>query len=571
MELQLYSSSPDHLNNSERKIINIIESEKEKFKNWIVIPDLMINQHNQKKVGQCDIVLIGPEGLFVIEVKGGDTYKVQDGVFYWGWSNNDKPLNKSYESPLSQAKGNLYNIESYLKKNINNSLINFKKVNTGYGVAHPDCNLSEYKSDIEHDSFQIYDSNNNSFYEFMSNLIKHSKIQDPRSGSLENLNDKQLMLIKKHLRTEGYFVEKNNYEKELFKLEKDQQLLVDSIDIENSRIIVEGEAGTGKTVLAKYLSQKYCLNNNRVLWISFNSSFTREIEYYFSNQNNENIDVKPYTTFLLDILKSNGYNYPLEDINSGIEEMLDEGIDLLPYKYDAVIIDEGQDIISDNFIFILENILKNGIERGLWTIFLDTHYQAEIFNKFDQKIYKELKKYSSNLFNLKINYRNPKKVLEYLRDSEGFTIPDYYRKDDGKIKIIDLKELNQSDDSISTKDIVEDIMRVEKSDVILLTPVATERFKKDIFNSNYLNNFDNRSHFGQDIKNNNHTKHLLFSNISAFKGLESRCIIFHWPQDDKSINQKNYKSLIYTALTRSLDRVYILKTYSSNELRQNSV
>ena len=35
MELQLYSSSPDHLNDAELKIINIIESEKEKFKNWI--------------------------------------------------------------------------------------------------------------------------------------------------------------------------------------------------------------------------------------------------------------------------------------------------------------------------------------------------------------------------------------------------------------------------------------------------------------------------------------------------------------------------------------------------------
>ena len=529
----------------------------------------MINNHNKKKVGQCDIVLIGPEGLFVIEVKGGDTFKSEDGLYYWGWSNNDKPLNKSYESPLSQAKGNLYNIEDYLKKNIRSIQIDFKNVNTGYGVAHPDCDLSNYNCDIEHDPTQIYDSNDKSVFDFLSNLVEHSKMQDPKRRNLEKLNNKQLTLIKKHLKAQGLFVEKNNYKKELCKLEKFQQVHMDMVNIEDSRVIFEGEAGTGKTILAKYLSQKYCLNNDKVLWLSFNKFFTQDIDHYFSNQEFDNIDIKSYTNFLMDILKFHGYDHDLDSINLGIEAILDEGIDLISDKYDVVIIDEGQDIISDNFIFILENILKNGIEKGLWAIFLDTHYQAGIFNKFDKKIYEELKKYSSNIFSLKINYRNPIKVLEYLRDNEDIVIPDYNRKDEGKIKIIDFKDYNESDEIMEIKVIIEDIMRIERSDVILLTPVAHDRFKKDVFNSNYLSAYENKDFYDLDNKNNNNSKHLYFSNISSFKGLESRCIIVHWPQDDKSINQKNYKSLIYTALTRSLEKVYILKTYCTNELRSN--
>ena len=113
---------PDSISNEapggEKKFFNLIKGSADQLKNWTVFWDTQIDIHNYKKDGQCDFIFLGPPGLFVIEVKGGDHYECINGIHRWGWINSKIPLNEKRESPLNQAKGNLYSIENYLKSRI---------------------------------------------------------------------------------------------------------------------------------------------------------------------------------------------------------------------------------------------------------------------------------------------------------------------------------------------------------------------------------------------------------------------------------------------------------------------
>ena len=40
-------------------------------------------------------------------------------------------------------------------------------------------------------------------------------------------------------------------------------------------------------------------------------------------------------------------------------------------KYDLLVMDEGQDIIKPAYLYSLDALLKNGLEKGKWAIFYD--------------------------------------------------------------------------------------------------------------------------------------------------------------------------------------------------------
>ena len=88
------------------------------FNDWTVIWGLGISEHQRKLDGQSDFVLIGPLGIAVIEIKGGDEHVFKpNGGFEWGYSNSNKALMTSKETPFQQANGNMQSIKAFLEKN----------------------------------------------------------------------------------------------------------------------------------------------------------------------------------------------------------------------------------------------------------------------------------------------------------------------------------------------------------------------------------------------------------------------------------------------------------------------
>ena len=52
-----------------------------------------------------------------------------------------------------------------------------------------------------------------------------------------------------------------------------------------------------------------------------------------------------------------------------ISNLSEEELDKI--RYDLLVMDEGQDIIRPTFLFALDHLLKNGLEKGHWAVFYD--------------------------------------------------------------------------------------------------------------------------------------------------------------------------------------------------------
>lgn len=301
----------------EKKFFNLIKNYGEELKDWTVFWDTQIDIHNYKKDGQCDFIFLGPSGLFVIEIKGGDYYECINGIHRWGWKDSNQPLLEKRESPLSQAKGNMYSVVDYLKKKIDPETFRIKSLFTAYGVAHPEANLSNLKGDVEFNPIQIFhQESDQNIPNYLKNLEKHFKEEKHQNKKFKILSRVEIDLIRRHLKNNYRCISKEKKlkqdDEEILRLEGEQRVLLDYVDVEEDcRILVEGQAGTGKTVVAKMITENFSLNKRKVLWISFNRLFTEQIKSFFSDIGF--IEVLTSSQLMLKCIKESGADVLLKD------------------------------------------------------------------------------------------------------------------------------------------------------------------------------------------------------------------------------------------------------------------
>ena len=137
-------------------------------------------------------------------------------------------------------------------------------------------------------------------------------------------------------------------------MEGEQKLLFEGIDYTDSRILVQGAAGTGKTILAKYVSENHALHDQRTLWISFNRLFTESIKRHFSS--NAFVEVHTHIEFLQ--LYADDNSSVLTSTHNELIEQFLYSISLMDFKkYDAVVIDEAQDLLTIDYLLAIDQIL----------------------------------------------------------------------------------------------------------------------------------------------------------------------------------------------------------------------
>ncbi len=102
-------------------------------------------------------------------------------------------------------------------------------------------------------------------------------------------------------------------------------------------------------------------------------------------------------------------------------------------QYDRIIIDEAQDILGTDSFEVLDSVLKNGIERGKWTLFGDFSHQAIYINKDPETAIQRLEEKTSFIrFKLKVNCRNTKMIGDEIHTITGFNNDAYlWSKIDG--------------------------------------------------------------------------------------------------------------------------------------------
>lgn len=189
---------------------------------WFAMHSLSLPQHEYKRFGEIDFIVCGPDGVFVLEVKGGGV-SCRDG--FWETKNRFGETNRLKESPFKQAEGAMHGMLKKLPQTLDHVFV------SGYGVVMPDVdNLPE---SAEWDRAVLADAKDfKQFEKWLIRLIKHWREKDARTP---RATSDQLKQLRQHLRPDfevvvPLHVTAGKVESLIARLTEDQLRLIDAVE-----------------------------------------------------------------------------------------------------------------------------------------------------------------------------------------------------------------------------------------------------------------------------------------------------------------------------------------------------
>lgn len=553
--------SPDTKSNAERRVFKWF-SEAEGTDNWIVLHSLGLSNHVSLIHGEIDFLVIAPNyGVFALEVKGGRV-KREDGM--WLFTNRNGNTTRKSRGPFEQAWDGIHSVMGdSLRERLDSSHIHISNILYGIGVMLPDI---EYENvGVDEEAWQVFDCNDSdNVRDYIIRLSEGAQKKwretygfFPDNKLPTNRDAKYLAgLLRADFDKAVAMRAKIKYaEQELLELTQEQYKCIDQLE-ENRRGIIYGPAGTGKTLLAVEEAKKMTLKNHKVALFCFNNSLGRWYQDYFESAPDA---VRPayigtFHSFLMGVIKKKGINLdvPKDETEKELfysETLPCQAMEVLlyePYEFDEIVIDEAQDLISNNYIDIFDLIIKNGFDHGNWKFFGDFTRQAIYSDSIDAKDMFEMieSKTSFIRYKLTINCRNTKQICSEIQTVTGFEPPsELWSKTDG-IPV----EYSTFSNPVEEYDKLQELLNrlssknIDASSITILSPYRREKSVVDMFDKK-IKDFS----FKQQNS-------ITFSTIQSFKGLENTVIIL------VDIDNINYEQLMYVALSRARTGLFVFLT-----------
>lgn len=346
-----------------------------------------IKRHARKRFGEIDFLVLCPEGIYVLEVKGG-RLGCKEGV----WSSTDK-LGKTHdlrESPFRQAESALHGLMQDLREKLPASVL--ANITIGYGVILPDCHLGTVGS--EWDAHVVFDQGwRKGFDLWLKSLFSYWR---KKGSAKSHISPDSLKEIARYLRPEfesiePLYAQAESIESTIESLTKDQMKVVDIVSA-NDRVLCAGGAGTGKTFLAVELARRWVGEGLSVALVC-RSPWLRN---YLAGQ---------FPMDGLSIATIEGL--PAQARRAGVE------------FYDAMIVDEGQDLLYMECLDVLDRHLRGGLGEGRWCFFHDCNNQSGFFGDIDRAAYDYMYSLGASKVPLSTNCRNTKIILERIKADIG--------------------------------------------------------------------------------------------------------------------------------------------------------
>lgn len=347
---------------------------------WFAMHSLNLPRHEYKRFGEIDFVVCGPDGMFVLEVKGGGV-SCHDGV--WQTTNRHGETERLRESPFKQAEGALHGLRRKLPASVLDDLV------VGYGVIVPDCEWSAVDS-AEWDRETLADAKDfRQFEQWLQRLIRHWRSKDQkREAGAEVLKTLKRVLRPDFETAKPLHVHVNSVEERIARLTEDQLKFVDVVDA-NPRVVCSGGAGTGKTMLAMELARRWTTQGKKIALACHS----------------------PWLKGFLEQIRLPGLTVCLADAIGVAARRV--GID----KFDGLIVDEGQDLLSMASLDKLDATLRDGIDHGQWCFFHDANNQSGLCGEYSADAYEYLKSFHPVHVPLRTNCRNSSQILNKVQRS----------------------------------------------------------------------------------------------------------------------------------------------------------
>jgi len=550
---------------AERKIFDLLANDPD-TKDWTVIHSLGLTRRGSKPYGEVDfIVLIPSGGVFCLEVKGGGV-TCQQGL--WTTTNREGKIIEMKRSPFMQAREGMFTVKNAVEKEFE-AEPPVRATIVGSGVIFPDISFT-----IDSPEWERWE------------VIDQQDLRQPISVSLKRMAREQrkklgvaatepslatIRSIRQFLRPDFEAVvtrstQLQETEERLLKLTEEQYEALDLM-ADNERCLIEGAAGTGKTMLAFEYARRSAEAGYRTLLLCYNkllgnwlhsritetglSGFLKGGRYYQLLR--ETILESFWATEFLEKEQNNSGNELFHIIHPFYGQL---ALEASHDRFEVIVIDEAQDMLKQSILEVLNIWLAGGLVKGRWAIFGDFQRQAIFENSPGDQLKTLLSSYCPDFAKgrLRINCRNTRHIGEETALLSGFNSPPYrLGQVDGLA--VDYYYYNSEEKQIaSLGDILHRLLQdgVKVGDMVVLSP---SKFENSCA-SRMTGELDFRiAEVNTPTPTRSRTPVIMFSTIHAFKGMESPVIILC---DVEQIDATEAQSLLYVGMSRARSLLIVL-------------
>lgn len=525
---------------------------------YVILHSLGLARHKRKTYAECDFVIIGPLGVYCLEVKGGHVSR-QNGAWTIGWPGKSYT---SMEGPFKQAQSARGTLLHEVRTRLGKGLI--RRVPFGWGVMFPDVQFVE--QDPEWDQECIFDERDKELpvSDYLIKLAEYTLAHEASRGRKFQtpLSPRDIEAIAHSFRADFDLVpgitslirESHN---ELLSLSEEQYSSLETLlHPGNPRVICEGAAGTGKTVLAAEAARRLAQTGLRVLFLCFNRNLALQLQQQ-EFAKHKNITLHTIWGILYQLVgKAFPGQIPEGKQFKAVLAMAEEAAitatetgELNPY--DVLVIDEAQDVLAPDVMNALDWFLNEGMSGGRWVMFLDTALQASVYNKLEDSLYSHLSSRAMNL-KLSINMRNPVTIAREAAMVTGTTPPKCRRQ---FIAPVDYRTIHgaKTDHKVSMSLITQLISEgADPSDIVLLSFFAPS----EAFYVGGYSSIGKKVHVLDGGNDDIPMGAIPAASIPAFKGLESEIVIIG-DLPEREMNEWQVANF-YVALTRARTAAYVI-------------
>jgi hypothetical protein len=500
-----------------------------------------------------------------VEVKGCDVSRNREGIWIYGYD----PPSYSREGPFKQASTAMHSLKIHLDKR---SVVEAKKKLFMSCVVFTEIDFSEQS--IEWNPWEIINRNDIASKGLVQSLIdifeaEHRSISAqkrdgksaagwydavasrPSTGDV----DRFLHCLRPDFGYTGAAEESVRRAERMIAGFTEDQVGAAMGASGNPRVIFEGAAGTGKTYIAMHLARNWAEQGLRVGLICFNRRLGRWLTREMGSSLHGGFS-GTFHSLLLNIagIRVDGNTAPefWRNLPGKVRDQLIDS-DSKP-KFDALVIDEAQDLLIDDDIDVLDLLLEGGLAGGRWAVMGDFERQAIYAQDSNaETLINRLRRrgVETAVYRLHTNCRNAMRVAANISILGGL-YPGYPRTLNASIPgNVQPHFYNGSEGSVTElKKILTGLLKTyQPEQIVVLSPLS------DSSSASLLSEQEPRLDIIPLPQDGAVRGRIGFCTIHSFKGMEAPVIVL---TDIKGWDDNHSESLFYIGISRAKIEVHLV-------------
>lgn len=547
---------------AEKRVFNLLRYDPD-TKDWVVLHSLGLGTSGNRPYGEVDFVVLIPSGAVIcLEVKGGRV-SCQDGV--WQTVDRTGQACELKRSPFMQSRDGMFALRNAILRKLGKDHSAARCIMC-HAVIFPDVPVPPQTPEFEPWEAMGHDDLAAPISRGLLRAVAAQRKKLPHVLA-PDAPEKVIGEIRQFLRPDFERVVTRSTaisqsENSIISLTEDQYQVLDMIS-DNPRCVVEGAAGTGKTVLAFEYARRAASASRRVLLLCFNRLLGEWFITQSSTLSNPRLKGSSYFRFLRELILASSYRaeFLRDERASDLSRVFAE---VFPFygqlaaeetepQFDMLLVDEAQDLMRAENLDVLGALLKGGFAGGNWCMFGDFTRQAIYGSSSKEERLSLLEARCQHFSRAKLvtNCRNTRRIGEETALLSGFRSPPYRlgQVDGLPVDYRYWKTAEQQVESLTNviRHLLQEGLRPE--DLVILSPrtFADSIAKRLSFSDHRYGTVVAREVRDSAPASSSQTA-LQFATIQAFKGMESLGIILC---DIEHVEAEEPQALLYVGMSRA--------------------